>query len=83
MGKKIEVLGSGCAKCKSLKKSAEESVKILGWEDVDVFYITDMNEIIKRGITSTPVLTLDGKIIISGHYLPSDKLADVLKESIE
>ncbi len=74
MSHKIEVFGSGCAKCEALKKSAESAAESLGWSNVEILYIKDMDEIVNRGILSTPALAVDGKILVSGRYLPPNKL---------
>jgi small redox-active disulfide protein 2 len=81
MTRLLEVFGPGCAKCKALKKSTEEAVEKLGWQDVKILYNTDMAEVIQRGITATPALTVDGKIVLSGRYLPANKLVQLLQEN--
>ncbi|UCG01783.1 MAG: TM0996/MTH895 family glutaredoxin-like protein [Candidatus Heimdallarchaeota archaeon] len=78
----LEVFGPGCAKCKALKKSTEEAVEKLGWQDVEILYNTDMGEVIQRGITATPALAIDGKIVLSGQYLPTNKLVQLLQEIV-
>lgn len=79
MTRVLEVFGPGCAKCKALKKSTEEAVEKLGWKDVKILYNTDMAEVIQRGITATPALAVDGKIVLSGRYLPANKLVELLQ----
>ncbi len=81
MTRVLEVFGPGCTKCKALKKSTEEAVDKLGWQDVKILYNTNMAEAIQKGITATPALAFDGKIILSGQYLPADKLVQLLKEN--
>ncbi len=81
MTRVLEVFGPGCAKCKALKKSTEEAVEKLGWQDVKILYNTDMDEIIQRGITTTPTLAVDGKIVLSGRYLTANKLVQLLQEN--
>ena len=80
MIKEIEVFGPGCAKCKALKKNTEEAIEKLGWKGVELLYNTDMEDYIQRGITSTPTLAVDGKIVLSGRYLPVNKLVELLRE---
>lgn len=62
---KIEVLGTGCAKCKTLyentKKALEESGK-----SADVVKVEDIPSIMKYGVMSTPALVIDGKVAFSG-----------------
>jgi small redox-active disulfide protein 2 len=66
---KIEVLGTGCAKCKTLyentKKALEESGK-----SADLVKVEDIPTIVKYGVMSTPALVIDGQVIFSGK-LPS------------
>ena len=80
MIKVVEVFGPGCAKCKALKKSTEEALDQMGWTDVELHYRTNIEEYIKRGIAATPALAVDGKVILSGKYLPSNKLVELLQE---
>lgn len=76
----IEVFGPGCAKCKALKKSAEEALEKLGWNEVELLYNTDMEDFIQRGITSTPALAIDGRVVFSGRYLPVNEVVKLLQE---
>lgn len=81
MVNEIEVFGPGCAKCKALKKSTEEAIEKLGWTEVKLLYNTDMEDLIQRGITSTPALAVDGNVVLSGRYLPVNKLIQLLREN--
>ncbi len=81
MVKVVEIFGPGCTKCKALKKSTEEAVEKLGWKDVEILYTTDMAEIIQRRITTTPSLAVDGKIVLYGRHMPTNKLVELLKEN--
>lgn len=62
---KIEVLGTGCAKCKTLyentKKALEESGKA-----AEVIKVEDIPSIMKHGVMSTPALVIDGQVKFSG-----------------
>ena len=80
MTRVLEVFGPGCAKCKALKKSAEEAVTKLGWTDAKILYTTDMAEVINRGITATPALAVNGKVVLSGRFLPANKLMELLQD---
>jgi small redox-active disulfide protein 2 len=80
MSRIVEVFGPGCAKCKALKDNTEEALGELGWNDAELRYITDMEEYIERGIAATPALAINGKVILSGIYLSTDKLVELLKE---
>ena len=75
---KIEVLGSGCPKCKQLAANAEQALKELNKKGV-VEKITDMNKIIEAGILMTPVLRVDGKIVFQGEIPGVEEIKKVLK----
>jgi len=68
---KIKVLGTGCAKCKSLEKVTKEVVSELGL-DATVVKVEDIAEIMEAGVMITPALLVDEKLIVSG-YVPSNK----------
>ncbi|MFO7882006.1 MAG: thioredoxin family protein [Kosmotogaceae bacterium] len=62
---KIEVLGSGCPKCKQTEKIMKKAVEELDF-DAEVLKVTDISEIMERGVVATPAVSVDGKVIISG-----------------
>ena len=63
---KIEVLGSGCAKCKLLAERAEEAAKGLGLA-FTLVKVTEYPDIVARGVMSTPGLVVDGVVKSQGH----------------
>jgi len=67
---KIEVLGSGCAKCRKTEEIISEIIKKLGIK-AEVIHITDISEIVERGIMMTPAVMIDGKTMIEGK-IPSE-----------
>jgi small redox-active disulfide protein 2 len=62
---KIEILGTGCSKCKKLAETVEHAVKELEMK-CDIVKVTDINEIMKYGIMMTPALVVNGVVKISG-----------------
>ena len=68
--KKIQILGTGCPKCKKLAENAEAAAQELGIE-FDIEKVTDINEIMKFGVMVTPALAVDGQVKVAG------KVADV------
>ena len=72
---KIQVLGTGCPKCKKVTEIAEQAVKELG-VDAEVVKVTDINEIMNFGVMMTPALAVDGEVKAAGK-VPS--LGDVKK----
>ncbi len=67
--KKLQILGTGCEKCKKLTENAEKAAKELGIE-YEIEKITDINEILKFGVMITPALAVDGKVKVAGN-IPS------------
>ena len=63
--KKIQILGTGCPKCKKLAENAEAAVKQLGAE-YQIEKVTDINEIMKFGVMMTPALAVDGVVKVVG-----------------
>ena len=66
--KKIQILGTGCPKCKKLTESAELAAKELGI-DYEIEKITDVNRIISFGVMMTPALAIDGVVKAAGKGL--------------
>jgi small redox-active disulfide protein 2 len=66
---KIEILGSGCARCKALTERIEQTVKRVG-VDAEIIKVGDIADIARRGILSTPGLAIDG-VMKSVGTLPS------------
>jgi small redox-active disulfide protein 2 len=71
----IKILGTGCAKCKSLEKLTREVVERNGIQ-VTITKVEDINEIMKYRIMSTPALVVNEKVEIKGR-VPSE--AEILK----
>ena len=70
--KKIEILGSGCAKCTKLAENAEKAARDLGI-DYELEKVTDINKIMNYGVMTTPALVVDGEVKLVGRVpSPSD-----------
>jgi small redox-active disulfide protein 2 len=75
---KIEVLGSGCANCQRLEALAREAVAKLGIE-AEVEHITDVKEIMARGVMATPGLAVNGKVVSKGRVPPASEIETLIK----
>jgi len=74
---KIEVLGTGCPKCKKTIANVERAVFELGL-DAEVIKVDDINAIVERGVIFTPALVIDGEVKVDGR-VPS---VEIIKELI-
>jgi len=75
--KKIQILGTGCPKCKKLAENAEAAAKELGIE-FEIEKVTDINEIMKFGVMVTPALAVDGEVKVVGKVLSQDEIKKIL-----
>ncbi len=63
---KIEILGTGCPKCKKLEENARKALDDIGIK-AEVIKVTDINEIIDYGVMSPPAIVIDGEVKCSGR----------------
>ena len=75
---RIEILGTGCAKCELLAKHAEEAARSLG-ADYELVKVKEVADIMARGVMSTPALAVDGVLKVQGHVPTVRSLAELLK----
>ncbi|MHC4155670.1 MAG: thioredoxin family protein [Planctomycetota bacterium] len=71
--KKIEVLGTGCPKCKKLAELTEAAAKDLGI-DYEIEKVTDINKIMEFGVMMTPALVVDGEVKVVGKVPNMDQI---------
>lgn len=76
---KIEVLGKGCSKCEWLEKRVKEAVEKLGIS-ARVEHVYDLDEIVSRGVVSTPALVVDGEVLVSGVVPSVEELSKLLSK---
>lgn len=74
----IEILGTGCKKCQQLEANAKQAVTNLNLTAV-VIHITDPIEIAKRGVMSTPAMTINGKVVSKGQVLSPEQIQPLLQ----
>ena len=77
---KIEILGSGCKKCAALAENAKAAVVHTGIE-ADIEKMTDLADIAKAGVMSTPALRIDGKVVSMGKLLTAAEIEALLPKS--
>ena len=74
---KLQILGTGCPKCKALAENVEAAAKELGIE-YELEKVTDINEIMKFGVMMTPALAVDGEVKIVGKVPPPEEIKKML-----
>jgi len=77
MKTKLQILGTGCPKCKLLTEHAERAAQELGL-DFEVEKVTDFDRILEFGIVATPALVVDGEIKVFGHVPTTARIKETL-----
>jgi small redox-active disulfide protein 2 len=75
---RIQILGTGCTKCRQLEANAREALAGMSLE-ATVEKVTDLDEIMNMGVMMTPALAVDGVVRSAGRVLGKDEIADILK----
>jgi small redox-active disulfide protein 2 len=71
--KKLQILGTGCPKCKKLAECTEAAAKQLGLA-YELVKVTDINQIISFGVMMTPALAVDGVVKVVGKVPSIDEI---------
>jgi small redox-active disulfide protein 2 len=74
---KIEILGTGCPKCKKLFENAQEAVKYLGL-GAEVVKVEDLQQILNTGVMITPAIAIDGEVKSAGKVLSVDEIKKII-----
>ncbi|MBD3419269.1 MAG: thioredoxin family protein [Chitinivibrionales bacterium] len=69
----IQILGTGCPKCRKLYETVQKVVEENGIE-AEVVKVVDLGEILNFGVMMTPALAIDGKVVVSGCVPSPDEL---------
>ncbi len=77
---KIEILGTGCAKCKQLEKNVLAALAQTG-KFAEVVKVEDLQKIMEYGVMSTPGLVIDGKVVSIGKLLTPEEIADLISQN--
>lgn len=75
--KKLQILGTGCMKCRMLADHAEQAANALGLQ-YTLEKVTDINEIVSFGIMATPALVVDGEVKVSGRVPSAEAIKALL-----
>ncbi len=75
---KIEILGSGCAKCKTTEERVRRTLADLDME-ADVVKVEDLDAIMDYGVMLTPAVVVDGEVKMSGRVPTKSALKKMLQ----
>jgi small redox-active disulfide protein 2 len=70
---KIEILGTGCPKCKKLTEMVTETVNEMGIV-AEIGKVDKINDIMNYGVMTTPALSIDGKVVAAGRIPSKDEI---------
>ncbi|NBK21130.1 MAG: thioredoxin family protein [Spirochaetia bacterium] len=74
----IQILGTGCPKCKALEANARQAIEV-GGIDATIEKITEIDEIMDLGVMMTPALAIDGQVVSAGKVLNKDQILAYVK----
>lgn len=77
MKRKLQILGTGCPKCRLLTEHTERAAQELGL-DYELEKVTDIEKIFEFGVVATPALVVDGEIKVFGHVPTTGRLKELL-----
>jgi small redox-active disulfide protein 2 len=75
---KIEVLGTGCPKCMNMEQNVKKALTELA-VTAEVVKVTDIQQIVQRGVMSTPALVIDGTVVLQGKNPTVDQLKELIR----
>jgi len=75
--KKLQILGTGCAKCKKLTEITEQAAQSLG-VPYELEKVTEIQKIMAFGVMMTPALVVDGVVKVSGRLPSSDEIKTMI-----
>lgn len=77
---KIQILGTGCAKCKALTKNVQQAMRELGL-DAEIVKVMEIREIMQFKVLMTPGLVIEGQVKAAGRVVSPDEIKKLLVEA--
>ena len=78
----IKILGTGCAKCNQVEKTAREVVKELGI-DASIEEVKDIRKIMEYNVLITPGLVVNEEVVISGRIPSKAEVTQLIINALE
>lgn len=76
----IQILGTGCARCKKLEENAQAAAEAMG-VDAEIAKVTALDQIMEYGVMATPALAIDGRVKVSGRVAEPKEIMAWIKEA--
>ena len=73
----LTVMGSGCAKCNKLEQNVRQALSETG-KKANVVHITDISQMLNRGIMSAPALLLDDQVVSTGKLVTVKEIKNII-----
>ncbi len=77
----IKILGTGCARCKSLEKITRKAVEELQL-NATIEKVEDMQKIMEYAVMRTPALVIDEQVVMTGQVPKISELKDLLTNKL-
>ncbi|NQU79884.1 TM0996/MTH895 family glutaredoxin-like protein [Candidatus Woesearchaeota archaeon] len=74
---KIEILGTGCPKCKQLEENARKALELAG-KKAEIVKVTEIDKIVEYGVMSTPAIVIDGEVKSYGQVADVEDIKEWL-----
>lgn len=78
---KVQILGTGCPKCRVLMQNVESALAELGLT-AEVVKVEKIVDIVRMGVTTTPGLAIDGEVKSAGHLLSVEQVKRILRSHV-
>lgn len=75
---KVQILGTGCAKCNKLENNAKEAVENIG-KEIEIIKINNLDQIINMGVMITPALAIDNNVKSVGKLLTKEEIIKLIE----
>jgi small redox-active disulfide protein 2 len=79
---KLQILGTGCSRCKTLMARVAEAVAAKGVQ-AEIEKVENIEEIVKFGVMSTPALAIDGKVLFTGRVPTAREIGELIDGSVQ
>jgi len=76
---KIQIIGSGCPKCKQLEANVKKALDELG-KKAEIEKVTDINKMLDFGLMATPALAIDNELKSQGKILSVEEIKRILQK---